>query len=221
MADLLRSWVRETAQQRIVDEALPFGNYEGLVAALRGGADGSQECGARVSAICFGLAAAFRDMGEYTKSLSYFELCLELRRHATDALGMAQALERIGVVQSDLVAYDRSRAATAEALAIAERESPEAPMVTRCLVMLGQTALNLGDLAAAKEHFEQCLAIQEARTEEGNSERSIARTLVGLGQVAQKSNDLTTSKVSHILHETTRHFTSHGKQNLSTCTPSY
>ena len=94
-------------------------------------------------------------------------------------------------------------------------------MVTRCLVMLGQTALNVGDLAAAKEHFEQCLAIQEARTEEGNSERSIARTLVGLGQVAQKSNDLTTSKVSHILHETTRCFTSHGKQNLSTCTPSY
>eukprot|EP00614_Pseudopedinella_elastica_P017617 CAMPEP_0172649884 /NCGR_PEP_ID=MMETSP1068-20121228/242011_1 /TAXON_ID=35684 /ORGANISM="Pseudopedinella elastica, Strain CCMP716" /LENGTH=764 /DNA_ID=CAMNT_0013464245 /DNA_START=247 /DNA_END=2541 /DNA_ORIENTATION=+ len=252
--DKMREWVRSTSIQLVKDaEDEINANQESV----------GRERVLGVGALCFGLASAFRDLGEHGEAKVYFSKSLKLRRSAISSPHDPEIIEcitGIGVVASDDHDYEATQSAYSEALSLAEalvqdieRAQAEAqskadaeaaeqrgastsppPKEPRrswrwmrlrsrstvashsfkkeleaaslgpkcslaeakeiqasCVLMLGQTSLNIGDLDTAQERFSHCLGLQEAH---GALQSTIARTLVGLGQIAQRQGDFTTAR---------------------------
>ena len=125
------------------------------------------------------------DSGDYMAARHHLELALELRRTLADPLGIAAALNNLGIVALWLGDCDGARALHEESLTIRQAENDRFGM-SLSLSNLGDVALAQGAFARAREFQEQSLRLREARQDASGS----AYAIYNLGEIARLEGDV-------------------------------
>lgn len=125
------------------------------------------------------------DQGDYTRARHHYSAGLDLRRAMDDRLGIATALNGLGLLAGYAGDYAGARALHEEALAL-RRELQDRQGLGNSLSNLGNIANVEGDYVQAKALHEEAHAVRAALGDTGG----VAYSLLNLGDVARGMGDL-------------------------------
>ena len=126
----------------------------------------------------------YRDLGQYSKALEYFQQALAISREVGDRAGVGITLNNIGVVYESLGQYPKALEYYQQALAI-RKEIGDRNGEGTTLNNIGLVYSRLGKYSKALEYYQQALAIRKeigVRAGEGGTLNNIGAIYRDIGQ---------------------------------------
>jgi predicted ATPase len=137
------------------------------------------------------LALALHREGDYVQAEKWGLIHLELLRAGGDHAEIAFALYFLGALYQYWGKYERARSYLQQCLAVAQATGMYHDIVLG-LIGLGNVALDMGDLAQARQQYKQ--ALERCRQSETTGASALANSLIGLGSVALAEGDLASAR---------------------------
>ncbi len=128
------------------------------------------------SSLCINLGVAYDSLGEYQRTIDYYQQSLTIKREIGDRNGEANSLIGLGNAYDSLGQYPRAIDYQEQSLTI-KREIGDRNGEANSLIGLGNAYYSLGQYPRAIDYYEQSLNIKQ----EIGDRNSEANSLIGLG----------------------------------------